>query len=121
MLDEIKKKYENRIIETFTNMPLFNIDDPENFYITVPVVSEEIFVNIIIPNMIRCGAIPKDKLIVGKEYWGCCRNSGRAKWDGKKFIYKRYKFGTVFDDDVPTFEDGVNNNTDVFVPIKLVD
>ena len=120
MTEEQQKQYEERVIERFTTMEPFNTDNTDDFYITVPVVSEDIFNNVVIPNLIRCGAIPKDKLIKDREYLGHCRNSGKAKWDGEKFVYQRYKFGSYYEDDVPTFEDGVNNDTDVFVPIKLV-
>lgn len=125
-MDQVKQHTENRktkilnnIIDHYNTMEPFDIDNVSEFWIDVPVVSEEIYNSVIIPNLIRCGAIPKNNLIIGKEYLGHCRNSGKATWDGEKFIYQRYKFGSYFDDDIQHFEDGVNNGYDVFVPLKL--
>ena len=64
--------------------------------------------------------IPKSELVVGQEYPGHCRNASRATWDGKKFHYERYKFGTVFEDTINHYEDDVNPDIDVFVPIKEI-
>ena len=44
--------------------------------------------------------IPKSELEAGKEYGGECRNASKATWDGKKFWYKRYKFGMVYDESI---------------------
>lgn len=74
------------------------------------------FEEVVIKNLIRCGAIPKSELEVGAEYLGSCRNASKAKWDGEKFIYQRYKWGSWFEDSVEHFED--DTQYDVFVPIK---
>ena len=70
-----------------------------------------------IPNFIRCGAIPKDKLIIGKTYIGNCRNASEAVWNGEVFTYKRTKFGCTYDEDINHFQD--DDGYDVFVPIKI--
>ena len=62
--------------------------------------------------------IPKSELVVGQEYPGHCRNSSKATWDGSKFHYQRYKFGTLIDDSINHYED--DNGYDVFVPIKEI-
>lgn len=116
MTNEEREQY---IIEYFDSLKPFESD--KDIPHPIPVVSPEIYTTVIIPNLIRCGAISKDKLIIGKEYIGDCRNSGKATWDGEKFIYKRYKWGSYFNDDVQHFEDGVDNVIDVFVPIKLIE
>ena len=81
----------------------------------IPVVPVEDYRNIIVPNLIRCGAIPKRKLRVGVTYIGSCRNADEAVWNGRKFEYRRYKFGEWYDDTINHFED--DDGYDVFVPI----
>jgi hypothetical protein len=71
---------------------------------------------IVVKNLIRCGAIPKDELIVGKAYVGGCRNTTEATWDGNEFKYTRNKFGVLFEDNIKHFED--DTCYDVFIPIK---
>ena len=85
----------------------------------VPIVSKEMYEEVVVRNLIRCGAIPKSELIVGKTYEGSCRNSSTAVWNGKEFEYKRYKWGMWEDDSVNHFED--DDGSDVFVPIKMID
>lgn len=70
----------------------------------------------VVKNFIRCGAIPKKDLIIGKTYIGDCRNASEAIWNGKVFVYKRTKFGYTFDEEINHFED--DNGFDLFVPIK---
>lgn len=69
-----------------------------------------------IDSLVRCGAIPKSKLVVGATYVGTCRNSSKAIWNGKEFEYDRYKWGYVYKDTIPHFEDELE--FDVFIPIK---
>lgn len=101
-----------RIIERFSTMePFKTIDDiPE-----IPVVDKEIYDSVIIPNLIRCGAIPKKDLIVGKTYLGDTRNASEATWNGEEFEYRRYKFGFWYDDSVNHFED--DDGHALFVPL----
>ncbi len=112
--NHIKEQQKREIIKGFKTMkPFKNILDIPS----VPVVDEKTYNEIIIPNLIRCGAIPKKDLIVGKIYIGDCRNATEAIWKGNVFTYKRYKFGTYFDEDINHFED--DNGYDVFVPIRV--
>jgi len=78
--------------------------------------NKKIYEDIIIKNLIRCGAIPKDKLKNGKTYIGSCRNASEAIWNGKEFEYKRYKWGIYENDAIEHFEDEMEY--DVFIPIK---
>ena len=112
-IEEKKNRYQ-RILEQWENMKPFvdECDIPE-----VPIVDEKDYKEIIIPSIIRCGGIPKVKLVVGKTYIGDCRNASEGTWDGNNFIIKRYKFGTWFDDTVKHFED--YTEYDIFIPIKL--
>jgi hypothetical protein len=87
----------------------------------VPIVPTEIYEDIIIPNIIRCGGIPKLQLKPHTRYLGSCRNTTEAEWTGENFIYCRHKFGTEFMDDVDHFEDGAETEADVFVPIKEIE
>lgn len=88
----------------------------ENCIPPIPVLDNELYNKYVIPNFIRCGAIPKNKLEIGKTYIGDCRNSNEAVWNGDKFIYKRHKFGCTFEEKINHFED--DDGFDLFVPIK---
>lgn len=70
----------------------------------------------VVKNYIRCGAIPKKDLIIGQVYKGNCRNANEAIWNGKVFIYKRFKFGMEYFKTINHFED--DDGYDLFVPIK---
>lgn len=83
-----------------------------------PIVKPDDYVNVIIPAFIRCGAIPKNELIVGRTYKGSCRNASEAVWLGDKFEYQRYKFGDTFPEKINHFED--DNGFDLFIPLELV-
>ena len=82
-----------------------------------PILDKELYDKYVIPNFIRCGAIPKDKLVIGETYIGSCRNASEAVWNGKVFTYKRTKFGRTYDEDINHFQD--DDGYDVFVPIKI--
>lgn len=73
----------------------------------------------VVKNYIRCGAIPKKDLIIGKTYLGDCRNASEATWNGNVFVYKRNKFGFVYEEEINHFED--DDGYDLFVPLKLKD
>ena len=83
----------------------------------IPAVGKEMYDKVIIPNLIRCGAIPKENLIVGETYIGSCRNASEAVWDGEEFEYQRYKYGLVFPEKINHFQD--DNGSDLFVPISI--
>lgn len=107
--DDIIKSYFNNL------EPFKSTDDIPD----IPITSPEIYKDIIVPNIIRCGGIPKSELKSHTVYLGGCRNSSEAEWDGEKFIYCRHKWGTEYIDDVQHFEDGIDNTEDVFIPIKI--
>ena len=117
-LAEVKAQQYEKMVERMKTMPPFkevaNIPEP-------PITDEKTYKEIVIPNFIRCGAIPKDKLEIDAKYLGNCRNTQEAVWDGQKFIYKRYKFGAYFNDTIPHFEDDDGYGNDLFVPIKKID
>ena len=92
--------------------PFKTIDDIPD----IPKAKEETYNKYIIPNLIRCAAIPTDKLVVGKWYIGTCRNASKAVWNGDRFTYKRTKFGYTYDEDINHFQD--DNGFDLFVPLK---
>ena len=75
---------------------------------------EELFVQ---EELIKHGAIPLDKLEVGKTYIGHCRNAGEAVWMGDHFVYQRYKFGFTFPEKINHFQN--DNGYDLFTPIKV--
>ena len=83
-----------------------------------PITTPELYQKYVIPNFIRCGAIPKDKLIKGKTYFGSCRNADKAIWLGDKFEYTRHKFGASYQEKINHFED--DDCYDLFVPIREI-
>ena len=114
LLQEKEKKYKG-ILEYWENRkPFKNEDDIPD----VPIVKEEDYKGVIIPNIIRCGGIPKKELIINKMYLGSCRNTDRAEWNGKTFEYVRIKFGTNYIEEINHFED--DDGYDVFIPIKVI-
>ena len=113
LLDEKKSRYEKMLNYWRNREPFKDEDDVPD----IPIVSKEEYEEIIIPNIIRCGGIPKDKLIVGETYIGSCRNATEAVWHGKVFTYMRHKFGCTYPEDINHFED--DDGYDLFIPIKL--
>ena len=107
-----EERYSN-MLESIKNMKPFTDEDSIP---SVPITSKEDYENIIVPNFIRCGAIPKDKLEVGVTYVGSCRNASEAVWDGKEFTYIRHKFGSSYEETINHFQD--DDGSDLFVPIK---
>ena len=83
-----------------------------------PITTPELYQKYVIPNFIRCGAIPKDKLVKGKTYFGGCRNADTAVWLGDKFEYIRHKFGGSYPEKINHFED--DDHSDLFVPIREI-
>lgn len=116
-----KHKYElEHRLEIITNYfnnlkPFETADDIPD----IPMVDEETYNNVIVPNLIRCGAIPKDKLMPGHNYLGTCRNASTAVWNGTCFTYKRTKWGSTYDEDINHFQD--DDGFDLFVPFKEVE
>lgn len=62
------------------------------------------------------GIIPKKELIKGKYYFGKCRNSNTALWNGYVFVYMRNNFGTLYPEDINHLED--DNGYDLFIPLE---
>jgi hypothetical protein len=102
----------NRIKRFLCEMEPFTDNIPDIPRMETP----EDYQEYVVKNFIRCGAIPKKDLIIGKTYIGDCRNASEAIWNGKVFVYKRTKFGYTFDEEINHFED--DNGFDLFVPIK---
>lgn len=93
--------------------PFETIDDIPD----IPIVEKEIYEKVIIPNLIRCGAIPKRELVEGETYIGKCGNTDEAIWNGKQFAYMRTKFYYTYEERINHFED--DDGSDLFVPLKL--
>jgi hypothetical protein len=109
---ENEERY-NNILEYWKSRKPFKDEDDIP---PIPIVRPMDYEEVIIPNIIRCGGIPKDELIVGKTYIGDCRNASEAVWNGDVFTYMRTKFGTTYPEDINHFQD--DDGYDVFVPIK---
>jgi len=86
---------------------------------SIPVLPSEFMKEVVIPGLIKMGAIPKSDLVVGKDYLGDCRNASRATWNGEELEYLRYKWGSHYVDTTPHFED--DDGSDFFIPIKQLD
>ena len=87
---EKKKQQENEWIDFWNNLKPFKSPDdiPD-----VPIVKDKKqYEEVIVKNLIRCGAIPKEQLEVNKTYLGTCRNFSKAVWNCIEFEGKRYKF-----------------------------
>jgi hypothetical protein len=103
-----KEERKRNLIEYWKNLEFFNdIKDIPS----LPLDMEQFHID----KLIQCGAIPKEKLEIGKYYYGKCRNSTVAYWDGKIFKYKRFKFGSYYNDEINHFQD--DNRYDLFVPL----
>ena len=102
------------MIDHLQTMKLFTDD----YIPEPPITTPELYQKYVIPNFIRCGAIPKDKLIKGKTYFGSCRNADIAVWLGDKFEYIRHKFGDSYPEKINHFED--DDCFDLFVPIREI-
>ena len=113
MKNSCKERY-NSVLEYWANREPFKDEDDIP---SIPVVSSEDYADIIVPNIIRCGGIPKKELVIGETYIGDCRNSNEAEWNGKKFVYQRTKFGFTYPEEINHFED--DDGYDLFVPIKI--
>lgn len=102
-------------IDYFNNLKPFKSfsDIPE-----IPIFTNDEEYQIVVSNIIRCGAIPKDKLEIGATYKGKCRNSIMATWDGDMFEYPREKFGHKYTEKINCFED--YTDYDVFVPFEKI-
>ena len=112
MIREGLIKWADRLERMFTvvdedGLPFIQIPQCEN-------KEEELFVQ---EELIKHGAIPLDKLEVGKTYIGCCRNACEAVWMGDHFVYQRYKFGFTFPEKINHFQN--DNGYDLFLPIRL--
>ena len=114
-LERIKQERYKQLKNYLQEMKPFTDFIPEVPKMQTPEDYEEY----VVKNYIRCGAIPKKDLIVGKTYIGDCRNSSEATWNGKVFVYKRNKFGYIYEEKINHFED--DDGYDLFVPIKLKD
>lgn len=123
VIQEVKDKLKREKEERYNNVlnywkerkPFRDEDDIP----PIPIVLPKDYEEIIVPNIIRCGGIPKDKLIVGKTYIGDCRNATEAFWDGEKFTYMRTKFGSTYPETINHFQD--DDGYDLFVPLKIKD
>ena len=99
MNDNDRLERYNEVLEYWKNRGPFTDEDDIP---SIPIVKDDDYRRIIIPNIIRC-----------------CRNASEAVWDGEKFTYLRTKFGTTYTEFINHFED--DDGYDVFVPIRIKD
>ena len=117
--DKLKKEKEERYNTVLNHWKERKPFRDEDDIPPIPIVLPKDYEEIIVPNIIRCGGIPKGKLIVGKTYIGDCRNAREAVWDGEKFTYMRTKFGSTYPETINHFQD--DDGYDLFVPLKIKD
>lgn len=116
--EEIAKQRDINIREYWENLPdLRGITDEAGLWQYVPDLPKPL-TPWHFEKLEKAGAIPKRKLVDGATYFGKCRNATEAVWHADKnvFIYKRHKFGFVYDEDINHYED--DNGFDLFVPVK---
>ena len=113
LIDKRNEEIKRLNMEYWDNLKPFETPDDVPM---IPYCPKEEWDGFYVPRLLKCGAIPKDKLVVGKTYIGSCRNSDEATWNGKEFEYERYKFGFTYKDKVNHFQD--DDGYDLFVPIK---
>lgn len=109
------KRTIKKIVDYWENLEPFTCveDIPE-----IPLIDDpELYSNVIVSNLLRCGAIPIDKLECGRTYFGNSRNTEEATWNGHCFYYKRKKFGYSLDDTINHFQE--DDGHDLFVPLKV--
>jgi hypothetical protein len=94
------------------NKKLIKADDVPNLPIG------EIYEELVIPALIKNGAIPKKDLKIGRYYYGDWRRGNVGQWDGVRFHIWRYKFGEWFIDKANHFED--DNKFALFVPLREI-
>jgi hypothetical protein len=94
----------------FSDITLVLLDMGMSLHIPKPMTPE------ILEKYYEAGVIRKEDLQIGAYYWGRCRNSSLAMWDGKEFIYLRTKFSSTFSETINHLAD--DNGYDLFVPIK---
>ncbi|MCH5167355.1 MAG: hypothetical protein J1F35_05620 [Erysipelotrichales bacterium] len=120
-IEERQRLWKEDAIDFYNNLKPF--DGNVNKIPDIPAVGEwftkEIYDEVVIPNLIRCGAISKKDLKIGQWYIGDTRNADKAMWNGKQFVYERCKWNSWFIDEVNHFED--ENGYAFFVPIKEID
>ena len=117
--DKLKKEKEERYNTVLNHWKERKPFRDEDDIPPIPIVLPKDYEEIIVPNIIRCGGIPKDKLIVGKTYIGDCRNAREAVWDGEKSTYMRTKFGSTYPETINHFQN--DDGYDLFVPLKIKD
>ena len=117
--DKLKKEKEERYNTVLNHWKERKPFRDEDDIPPIPIVLPKDYEEIIVPNIIRCGGIPKDKLIVGKTYIGDCRNAREAVWNGEKFTYMRTKFGSTYPETINHFQN--DDGYDLFVPLKIKD
>ncbi len=124
LLQEKTKRHKTKaeLKEIYDNMQHFTKSNDGEYYLKpLPVCSTDedikFYYDVIVPNYIRCGAIPKKDLIIGKTYIGSGRGVYEAKWDGEYFTYERVKFGYTYDDKMKDFED--EPYYAAFIPIEI--
>lgn len=112
----------NRIKKLFEEMKPFG--DSIFKVPQIPIFDKEdskLYEDIVVKNLIRCGAIPKSELEVGSWYLGRYRNAQYGRWNGKVFEHEKMECGFWFKETKQGnhFED--DNGYALFVPIKKID
>ena len=94
----------------FSDIALTLLDMGMSLHIPKPMTPE------ILEKYYEAGVIRKEDLKNGEYYWGKCRNSSLAMWDGNVFIYLRTKFTSTSAETINHIAD--DDGYDLFVPIK---
>lgn len=119
LYDDIWNLMENLDKEKFLNnhyFPTVEMFDKDNLCkIKLPKPIPYAFYN----ELFNKGIIRKKDLKKNHYYYGDCRNTNVALWNGFEFIYVRYKFGEYFNETINHLED--DNGYDLFIPLHILD
>jgi len=115
-VDEIKRlKKEIKLLKLKTEKELWlNLKTFKDIY-DIPHLPKPLL-DFHIKALIRCGAIPKKKLIIGEYYLGRNRNTKIAQWNGEEFVYLREM---KYIEKCFHFED--DNGFALFTPLKKIE
>lgn len=109
MLWENKLK-EINIMEKYPKITQFDINNINYINLPKPIPTE------LYEELFSKGILRKEELKKDSYYYGSCRNTNIAQWNGNNFTYMRYKFGVWFPENINHLSD--DNDYDLFIPLK---
>jgi hypothetical protein len=97
----------------YTKIDKFDEDSIERIHLPKPIPKE------LYDELFSKGILKKEQLKKNHYYYGTCRNSNIAQWNGEEFVYMRTKFGDIFPETINHLSD--DNGYDLFIPLKEIE